>query len=79
MHSEPKIHIEIARASASQRAIVLGAVALCLAWVFAWHWQTSASIVAIWHRSETFAHGFVVLPIVLFLVWRQREIGRAHV
>jgi len=29
-------------------------------------------MVAIWGRSDTFAHGFVVLPIVLWLVWRAR-------
>jgi exosortase A len=34
---------------------------------------TAASIVAIWWRSETFAHGFVVVPICIWLVWRQRE------
>jgi exosortase A len=29
-------------------------------------------MVAIWYRSETFAHGFLVLPISLWLVWRKR-------
>jgi exosortase A len=32
-----------------------------------------ASIVSIWHRSETFAHGYVVVPIVLWLVWAKRD------
>ena len=27
----------------------------------------------IWSRSETFAHGFLILPISLWLVWNQRE------
>jgi exosortase A len=30
-------------------------------------------VVAIWWRSETFAHGFVVAPISLWLVWRRRD------
>jgi exosortase A len=30
-------------------------------------------MVAIWDRSETFAHGFVVPPIVFWLVWRERQ------
>ena len=34
--------------------------------------STAASIVAIWWRSETFAHGFVVIPICLWFVWRKR-------
>lgn len=30
------------------------------------------SIVEIWYRSDTFTHGFVILPISLWLVWTQR-------
>jgi exosortase A len=37
------------------------------------YWDTAASIVGIWERSETFAHGFLVVPIVLWLVWRRRQ------
>jgi len=36
--------------------------------------DTAASIVGIWVRSETFSHGFMVLPIVLWLVWRRRHL-----
>ena len=35
--------------------------------------ETVAGMVAIWLRSETFTHAFVVAPIALWLVWRQRE------
>jgi exosortase A len=31
-----------------------------------------ASMVDIWLRSDTFAHGLLILPISLWLVWRQR-------
>ena len=34
--------------------------------------ETLLSMVAIWARSDTFAHGFLVLPISLWLVWRLR-------
>ena len=34
---------------------------------------TFASMVAIWDRSETFTHGYLILPIVLFLVFRLRH------
>lgn len=37
------------------------------------YWQTAASLVAIWERSETFAHGFLILPISLWLIWRKRR------
>jgi exosortase A len=41
--------------------------------VLAIHWTTAASIVAIWARSETFAHGFLIVPIVLVLIWQRRH------
>jgi exosortase A len=44
----------------------LGAVLLLL------FWPTYVGIVSIWWRSATFAHGFLVLPIVAFLVWHKR-------
>jgi exosortase A len=36
------------------------------------YWPTLAAIEATWRRSETFAHGYVVLPIAAWLAWRQR-------
>lgn len=40
--------------------------------ILAIYGETVVSIVSIWARSETFAHGFVVLPIALWLGWRKR-------
>ena len=34
--------------------------------------RTGMAMVEIWDRSETFAHAFVVPPISLWLIWRQR-------
>ena len=36
------------------------------------YFPTAASIVAIWQRSETFAHGFVIVPLSVWLIWRRR-------
>ena len=36
--------------------------------------DTAAAMVAIWWRSETFTHAFLVPPIVVWLVWRQRHL-----
>ncbi|MEH3086155.1 MAG: exosortase A [Xylophilus ampelinus] len=33
---------------------------------------TAVAMASIWWRSDTFTHGFLILPIVLWLVWRQR-------
>jgi exosortase A len=34
---------------------------------------TAAAMAEIWWRSQTFAHGFLILPVCLWLVWRQRD------
>ncbi|MEQ9395892.1 exosortase A [Haliea sp.] len=35
--------------------------------------ETVASMLRIWTEGETFAHGFLILPISLWLLWRDRE------
>jgi len=50
----------------------LPALVLSLVWIIAWYWSTGEAMVRIWERSDTFVHGFVVPPIVLWLFWRQR-------
>jgi exosortase A len=37
------------------------------------YWRTAESIVAIWSRSETFAHGYLIVPISLWLIWAKRN------
>ncbi len=37
------------------------------------YWETAASIVAVWIRSETYTHGFLILPISVYLVWQRRK------
>jgi len=52
-------------------------LAAALVAILAIYWPTAASIVAIWERSETFAHGYLIVPISLVLIWaRRREIAR---
>jgi exosortase A len=46
--------------------------ALALAAVFSLYGPTFASMVAVWARSETFAHAYLVAPIALWLMWRKR-------
>ena len=59
-----------ATAPLTRPTIVL--LALALLAPFALYFGTVRSIVAIWNSSETFAHGYVILPISLWLVWRRR-------
>ncbi len=50
----------------------LVALGLVLAAILSLYRETVVAMVTIWYRSETFTHGFVVFPIVLWLIWRQR-------
>jgi exosortase A len=45
---------------------------LLLAVLLALYWDTASSMAQIWWRSETFAHGLLVVPIFIWLVWRKR-------
>ena len=47
-------------------------IALALLAPFALYAGTAQSIVSIWNSSETFAHGYIILPISLWLIWRRR-------
>ena len=54
--------------------MALPLVALAIVAILAIHWSTAASIVAIWARSDTFAHGFLIVPITLYLIWQRRHV-----
>jgi exosortase A len=53
--------------------LALPALLLCLAWILFWYRDTAIAMVTIWARSGTFAHAFLVPPISLWLIWRQRH------
>jgi len=72
MHADPQIEARLLEASGKTRVVAALVTLGCAVWVFAWYWPTTLSIVSIWVRSETFAHGFVVVPIFLWLIWRDR-------
>jgi exosortase A len=57
-------------APVSTRAWLL--IALALLAPFALYFTTAKSIVSVWNSSETFAHGYIILPISLWLIWRRR-------
>lgn len=49
------------------------ALSLTFLWVVGWYWHTASEVAGIWWRSDTFAHGLVVLPAFAWLVWRARD------
>jgi len=52
----------------------LPALLLMLAWALFLYSDTGFAMVTIWERSGTFTHAFLVPPITLWLVWRQRSL-----
>lgn len=68
--------IEPAAADAAWK-LVLPVLVACIGAILAIYWRTAESMVAIWARSDTFAHGYLIVPISLVLVWtKRREIAR---
>jgi exosortase A len=55
------------------RSSLWAAGLFCLA-LLAIYSETFWSMVYIWSRSETFAHGFLILPISVWLIWTQRDL-----
>lgn len=49
------------------------AIATALLAPFFIYFSTAQSIVSVWNQSETFAHGYIILPISLWLIWKRKE------
>ena len=49
--------------------ILSGSIILLLSF----YWSTALSIGTAWLRSDTYAHGFLIIPIVLYIFWQQRQ------
>jgi hypothetical protein len=54
-------------------ALATGLVLAALVWLLAFYGDTILSMVVIWLHSETFAHGFLIVPISAWLVWQRRH------
>lgn len=53
------------------KPLLLLSIGLLLLSLIFYH-DTLSSMVDIWRRSDTFAHGFLIAPISLFLIWQRR-------
>jgi len=49
---------------------------VCIVSLFVFFNSTFYSMIDIWLRSETFAHGFLIFPISLWLIWRNQDVIR---
>ena len=50
------------------------ALVAALAAIVVVYWSTFVSLVSVWRQSDTFAHCFLIAPISLYLIWRQRAV-----
>jgi exosortase A len=57
----------------SRSTALFAAIALIVGYVLIAYVGTTETMVAIWRRSDTFAHGFLIVPMFLYLVWRERH------
>ncbi len=46
---------------------------LAIIGILAIYHETVWSMVTTWHRSETYAHGFLILPFVVYMIWTKRH------
>ena len=65
------------RAAAPRRAMLALPLVVALAAVIVCYAGTIETMVSIWLASDTFTHGFVVVPVVLWLIWRRRAVLRS--
>ena len=56
-----------------ERRIAAALVLSTVFWLLAWYGDTVQSMVAIWQRSDTFAHGFLIAPISAWMIWQRRH------
>jgi hypothetical protein len=64
---------EVTRAAPARlSAASIALIALAFLAPFVFYFATAKSIVDIWNSSETFAHGYIIFPISLWLIWRRR-------
>ncbi len=50
------------------------AIALVFLAPFLLYFDTTRSIVSVWNSSETFAHGYIIVPIAMWLIWQRRGV-----
>lgn len=63
--------VPVASRGLTRRALVAGLL-LATAALLLWYGETAWSIALIWERAPTYSHGFLVLPLVGYLIWRRR-------
>jgi exosortase A len=61
------------RAGAALWPAALASLAVVAAALIGFYWTAAASAVAVWYNSRAYNHGFLILPIVLYLIFERRR------
>jgi exosortase A len=69
---EALVEVPSSRTMEVSRAFPLAVLSTSIAALVSVYFEAFRSMVAIWSRSDTFAHGYFVVPISLYLIWTQR-------
>ncbi|SNY51592.1 exosortase A [Arsukibacterium tuosuense] len=64
--------VNLPELSKPARSYAMTLTAFIVVWLLCFS-ETLWSMVAIWLRSDTYAHGILIFPISLYLVWRKRQ------
>ena len=59
--------------SINKQGIATFITLLVIAFVLGVYHETAWSIVAIWNRSDTYAHGFLIVPFSMYMIWKRRS------
>jgi exosortase A len=59
--------------SAAWRLALMLLTSVLVLWLLIFH-ESLWSMVEIWSRSDTFGHGFLIAPIVVYLIWQRRAV-----
>src|SRR5215471_17500797 len=73
MHADQQLVSQLSLDLSRRGAVRASAVAAILVVIFAIYWKTTLAMATVWATSQTFAHGFVVIPVFLFLLWRRKS------
>jgi exosortase A len=53
--------------------VALGALVLLVIAFIALYWRAASGAAQVWYESRAYNHGFLIIPIVLYLVWERRD------
>ena len=55
------------------RMVPVFIVLLVISLILGVYYEVTWSIISIWMRSETYAHGFLIFPFSIYMIWKQRH------